>query len=132
MDNDAVMARLFIGTLKGVAFDWFRSLPSGSINSWVDLETRFLSRFYEDDTVVTMDKLLSMVQRGGEPVREYIMRFRNLSFICPASMPLPLLRGSATRKRIHQTCRHNFLDKVEIRMGDVKPIHEKCLSSKLR
>ena len=53
--NDAIMARLFIGTLKGVAFNWFRSLPANSINSWLDLETRFLSRFYEDDTEVTMD-----------------------------------------------------------------------------
>ena len=59
--NDAIMARLFIGTLKGVAFDWFQSLPPGSINSWIDVETRFLSRFYEDDTEVTMDKLLSTV-----------------------------------------------------------------------
>ena len=33
IDNDAVMIRLFIGTLKGVAFDQFRSLPNGSINS---------------------------------------------------------------------------------------------------
>jgi len=28
IDNDAIMARLFIGTLKGVAFDWFKSLPA--------------------------------------------------------------------------------------------------------
>ena len=62
------MARLFIGTLKGVAFDWFRSLPLGSVNFWIDLETRFLSRFYEDDTEVTMDKLLSTVQKKGESV----------------------------------------------------------------
>ena len=47
--NDAIMARLFIDTLKGVAFDWFRSLPVNSINSWVNLKTWFLSRFYEDD-----------------------------------------------------------------------------------
>ena len=53
------MVRFFIGTLKGLAFDWFRSLPPGTINSWIDLETWFLSRFYEDDTEVTMDKLLS-------------------------------------------------------------------------
>ena len=105
------MARLFIGTLKGVAFDWFRSLPPGSINSWIDLETRFLSRFYEDDTEVTMDKLLSTVQRKGESVRDYIKRFRNLSLMCPAGMPLPMLL---------QTCRHNFLDQVEVRMGAVK------------
>jgi len=39
IDNDAIMARLFIGILKGVAFDWFRSLLGGSINSWIDLET---------------------------------------------------------------------------------------------
>ena len=63
------MARLFIGTLKGVAF---RSLPPGSVNSWIDLKTRFLSRFYEDDTEVTMDKLLSTVQKKGESVHDYI------------------------------------------------------------
>jgi len=33
IDNDAIMARLFIGTFKGVAFDWFRSLPPCSISS---------------------------------------------------------------------------------------------------
>jgi len=85
------MARLFIGILKGVAFDWFWSLPSGSVNSWIDLETRFLSRFCEDDTEVTMDKLLSTVQKKGESVHDYIERFRNLSLMCPAGMPLPML-----------------------------------------
>ena len=63
------MARLFIGTLKGLAFDWFRSLPTNSINSWLDLETRFLSRFYEDDTEVTIGTLLSTVQKGGESIQ---------------------------------------------------------------
>jgi len=111
IDNDAIMARLFIGTLKGVAFDWFRSLPPGFINSWIDLETRFLSCFYEDATKITMDKLLSIVQKKGESVRDYIERFRNLSLMCPAGMPLPMLL---------QTSRHNFLDQVEIRMGAVK------------
>jgi len=58
-----------------------------------------------------MDKLLSTVQRKGESVRDYIERFRNLSLLCLAGMPLPMLL---------QTCRHNFLDQVEIRMGVVK------------
>ena len=49
------MVRLFIGILKGVAFDWFRSLPANAINCWFDLKTRFLSRFYENDTEVIMD-----------------------------------------------------------------------------
>jgi len=81
IDNDAIMARLFIGTLKGVAFDWFRSLPNGFINSWVDLKTRLLSRFHKNDTEVTIDKLLPTAQKGGEFVREYIKRFHNLSLI---------------------------------------------------
>jgi len=105
------MARLFIDTLKRVAFDWFRSLPLGSINSWIDLESQFLSRFYEDDTEVTKHKLLSTVQKKREPVCDYIKRFKNLFLMCPAGMPLPTLL---------QTCRHNFLDKVEIHMGAVK------------
>ena len=71
IDNDVIMAKLFIGTLKGVAFDWFRSLSPGSINSWIDLKNRFLSRFYEDDTEVTMDKLFSTLQRKGESVQPW-------------------------------------------------------------
>jgi len=82
IDNDAIMAKLFIGTLKGLAFDWFRSIPRGSINSWIDLETQFLSRFYEDDNKVTMDKLLSTVQKKGESLCDYIERIKNLSLMC--------------------------------------------------
>jgi len=33
IDNDAIMAKLFIGTLKGVAFDWFKSLSANSIKT---------------------------------------------------------------------------------------------------
>jgi len=58
-----------------------------------------------------MDKLLSMAQKGGESVRGYIERFHNLSLMCPAGMPLPMLL---------QTCRHNFLNRVKIHMGAVK------------
>ena len=47
-----------------------------------------------------MDKLLSTVQKKGESMRDYIERFRNLSLMCPAEMPLPMLL---------QTYRHNFL-----------------------
>src|SRR4051812_28124949 len=46
MGNDPVRTRLFIGTLKGVAFEWFRKLPKGSIICWDDLEALFPSRFF--------------------------------------------------------------------------------------
>jgi len=60
---------------------------------------------------VTIDKLLSMVQKGGEFVQKHIERFCNLSLICATGMPLPMLL---------QTCRHNFLDRLEVRIGVVK------------
>jgi len=105
------LARLFIGTLKEVAFDWFRSLPSGSINSLVDLKIQFLSRFYEDDTEIIMNKLFLTVQEEGEYVRDCIERFHNLSLMCPAGMSLPMLL---------QTNRHNFLDRVKVCMKAFK------------
>ena len=58
-----------------------------------------------------MDKLLFTVQKKEECVRHYIEWFRNLSLMCPAGIPLPMLL---------QTCKHNFLDQVEISMGVVK------------
>jgi len=58
-----------------------------------------------------MEKLLSMIQKGGESIKDYIERFRNPSLLFPIGMPLPMLL---------QTCRHNFLDKVKVCMGVVK------------
>jgi len=58
-----------------------------------------------------MDKLISIVQKGGEYVWEYIKRFRNLSLMCLEGMLLPMLL---------QTCQHNFLDRIEVHMGAVK------------
>ena len=105
------MTRLFIGTINGTTIDWFRSLPADSVNSWSDLETLFLSRLFEDDTEVMMHKLMDTKHKPKEPVKDFIERFRNLSLLCPAGMPLSMLL---------QTCRLNFLDKLEDRMRAVK------------
>ena len=59
VSNDAIMARLFIGTLKGVAFEWFMKLHAGSIKTWADLEKLFLARFFEDDTEILVPTLLA-------------------------------------------------------------------------
>lgn len=80
--NDALMIRLFIGTLKGIAFDWFLTLPLGSINSWTDLEARFLSHFYEDNIEGSMPTLIKEKQRKGKEVKDFVKRFRNLSLRC--------------------------------------------------
>ena len=86
MANDAILIWLFIGTLKGVAFEWFMKLPAGSIKKWVDLEMLFLARFFEDDTEVTLPTLLATKQKKGEAVKPFVERFRNLALQCPSGM----------------------------------------------
>ena len=44
-------------------------------------------------------------------MQEYIEKFNNLSLMCPTGMSLPMLL---------QTCRHNFINRVKVRMGAVK------------
>src|SRR5436190_10390044 len=79
MGNDPVRTRLFISTLKGVAFEWFHKLPKGSITSWDDLEALFLSRFFEEEADINMHTLLLTKQKEGELVKDFIKRFRELA-----------------------------------------------------
>jgi len=58
--NDTIKARLFIGTLKRIAFEWFTKLPAGTIKTWVDLEKLFLTHFFKDDIEVAMPTFLAM------------------------------------------------------------------------
>jgi hypothetical protein len=75
MGNDPIMTRLFIGTLKGVAFEWFRRLEPGSIKRWADMEKMFLARFFDDDTDVSISTLLAEKQKKGESISDFVKRF---------------------------------------------------------
>jgi len=63
--NDAILASLFIGTLKGLTFEWFMKLPEGSIKNWDNLEKLFLTRFFEDDSRITMPTFQATRQQKG-------------------------------------------------------------------
>jgi len=75
VSNNAIMARLFIGTFKGVAFEWFLKLHASSIKTWTDLEKLFLARFFEDDTEISMPTLLVAKQKKGESIKTFVKRF---------------------------------------------------------
>ena len=62
INNNAILARLFIGTLKGLALEWLMKLPKNSIKNWSDLEKLFLTRFFKDDSEITMPTLLATKQ----------------------------------------------------------------------
>src|SRR3954466_13764700 len=89
---------LFISTLKGVAFEWFRKLPKGSITCWDDLEALFLIRFFEEEADINMHTLLLTKQKEGELVKDFIERFRELAMRS---------RSSMTPETLVETCRHN-------------------------
>jgi len=61
VSNNAIMARLFIGTLKEVTFKWFIKLPIGSIKTWADLEKLFLAHFF--DIEISVPTLLIAKQK---------------------------------------------------------------------
>lgn len=76
------MAKQFVHSLKGNAFNWYTDLKPGSINSWDQLKRELLNRFYSTQRTVNMLKLTNSKQWKEELVIDYIQRWRNLSLNC--------------------------------------------------
>ena len=68
------LAKQFVRSLKGYAFDWYTDLESGSIDSWEQMEQEFLNRFYSIRRTVSMVELTNIRQRKEEPVIDFINR----------------------------------------------------------
>ncbi|MCQ7416412.1 retrotransposon gag domain-containing protein, partial [Salmonella enterica] len=77
-----LLVKQFVRTLKGNAFDWYTDLEPDTIDSWEQMEREFLNRFYSTRRTVSMTELTSTKQRKGEPVIDYINRWRALSLDC--------------------------------------------------
>ncbi|KAJ0984219.1 hypothetical protein J5N97_002575 [Dioscorea zingiberensis] len=76
--SEVVLCRGFSKTLSGIAYDWFRSLPEGSIAYFDQLMDKFLRRFancrrHKRNPVM----LLRCKQREGESLRDYLDRFND-------------------------------------------------------
>ncbi|KAA0051584.1 retrotransposon gag protein [Cucumis melo var. makuwa] len=76
------LVRQFIRSLKGNVFEWYTDLEPEVIDSWKQLEKEFLNRFYSTRRTVSMMELTNTKQRKGEPVIDYINRWRALSLDC--------------------------------------------------
>src|SRR5436190_24289894 len=111
MGNDPVQTRLFISTLKGVAFEWFRKSPKSFITCWDDLEALFLSRFFEEEADINMHTLLLTKKKDGKLVKDFIEQFRELAMRS---------RSGITPETLLETCHRNFLTPILIRMGVVE------------
>ncbi|KAL0918561.1 hypothetical protein M5K25_010575 [Dendrobium thyrsiflorum] len=80
--NDALMLRLFVSSLGGVAFEWYADLPNDSVYTFAELEQLFIQRFISTEYRVTVGELVVTRQRPHEPLLNYIVRWRNLSLQC--------------------------------------------------
>ncbi|KAM1728409.1 hypothetical protein ACFX12_018912 [Malus domestica] len=65
------LAKQFVRSLKGNAFEWYTDLEPESINSWEQLEREFLNRFYSTRRTVSMLELTSTKQWKKEPIADY-------------------------------------------------------------
>ncbi|XP_056698713.1 uncharacterized protein [Spinacia oleracea] len=97
-DSDAMWCKVFQTTLSGVAADWYKKLPAGSIFSFRQIQEDFVRRFISKvERKKTSGELMSISQRPKEPLREYLTRFNNESITIPDLQQeiavLALLRG---------------------------------------
>ena len=74
--SNPLRCRAFPITLKKAALKWFNSLPSRSINKFLNLQSRFLAHFmtrWFKPKLIT--SLLGLSQRQGEPLRDFLKQF---------------------------------------------------------
>ncbi|XP_043809109.1 uncharacterized protein LOC122722469 [Manihot esculenta] len=82
--SDALMCKAFPMTLSGPVRAWFNNLEAGSISSFGDLATRFISRFIAGVPADRKTSYLETIkQRRDESLREYVARFNTEALQIP-------------------------------------------------
>ncbi|GJY11643.1 hypothetical protein Tco_0380952 [Tanacetum coccineum] len=78
------MLRAFPMSLSGAASYWLRNKPSGSIITWEDLKTKFLSKYCPPDcTAKKMEEINNFQQEPYENLYQAWERFKELLMKCP-------------------------------------------------
>nr|GEV35897.1 ribonuclease H-like domain-containing protein [Tanacetum cinerariifolium] len=78
------MLRAFPMSLTGVASHWLRNKPSGSITTWEDLKTKFLSKYFPlAHTAKKMKEINNFQQELDETLYQAWERFKELLMKCP-------------------------------------------------
>ncbi|GJY50375.1 hypothetical protein Tco_0441222 [Tanacetum coccineum] len=81
---DQVMLRAFPMSLTGAVSRWLRNKPSGSITTWEDLKTKFLSKYCPPArTAKKMEEINNFQQEPDENLYQAWERFKELLMKCP-------------------------------------------------
>ena len=78
---------MFPNSLTGQAFKWYSSLPPHSIETWNDMEEKFLNHFVRTDLGISMADLARLKQDLGETTDQFIMRFKRTRLRCQTQLP---------------------------------------------
>jgi hypothetical protein len=82
--EDEVKLKLFGQTLTDKAFTWFKDCPAGAYNTWEELSTILLTRFYPDKKSYGARRMIyNFRNRPGESLIKGYIRFRGLLDYCP-------------------------------------------------
>ncbi|CAM8959891.1 unnamed protein product [Rhodiola kirilowii] len=73
----------FYFSLVDSASDWFLSLPSGSIRTWVQMQRKFLDKYYPaTKTMQVRRQLQDIRQEPNETIYDYLEKFNHLERSC--------------------------------------------------
>ncbi|XP_010496845.1 PREDICTED: uncharacterized protein LOC104773875 [Camelina sativa] len=83
-EADAGYCKLFAETFCGPVLLWFASLAAGSITNFTELSTSFVKQYSSlIETAVTDAQLWNLSQKGGESLRSYITKFKEIQVKIP-------------------------------------------------
>ena len=80
---------MFANSVTGQAFKWYASLPLHSIETWNDMEEKFLNHFARTDLGISMVDLARLRQEMGKTAKQFIKRFKKarLRLRCQTQLP---------------------------------------------
>ncbi|CAM8944198.1 unnamed protein product [Rhodiola kirilowii] len=81
--------KAFYFSLIDAANDWFLSLPSGSIQTWDQMQRKFLNKYYPAGRAMQVRRQLQDLRQGSnETMYEYVEKFNTLEQSC-CNLELP-------------------------------------------
>ncbi|CAM8944060.1 unnamed protein product [Rhodiola kirilowii] len=83
VEVDDFKLKAFYFSLMDSAIDWFLSLPSGSIQSWAQMQSKFLAKYYPIGRAsLVRRQLQELKQWPNESMYDYLEKFNQLEGSC--------------------------------------------------
>ncbi|CAM8959622.1 unnamed protein product [Rhodiola kirilowii] len=89
VEVDDFKLKAFYFSLMDSAIDWFLSLPSGSIQTWAQMQAKFLAKYYPIGRASLVRRQLQELKQGpNESMYDYLEKFNQLKGSC-CNLKLP-------------------------------------------